>query len=104
VNKGAPNQNNASQSNQSFENADAEHSAGPVSHALLGIEVAFLALGFFGGWLLLICGIQRVGNAVDIVLDGNRQAWWSVGLWYCLSAVGGAMAAGAVTYGLSITM
>jgi hypothetical protein len=39
---------------------------------------------------------------VDVVLDGKRNAWWRVGFWFVLALAGMGIAAGAVTYGLSL--
>ena len=102
VKQGSPDENYAGESDKNLTDPNRKHPTGPLRHILLGLEIALGAVLICSGWLLLIGGIQRAGNAVDVVLDGNRNGWWRVGFWFGMALLGAGLASGVVTYGLSV--
>ena len=100
--QGSPNKENTSACDYQFTKANPEHVSGPVRGILLGLQVVAGALIFIGGWLFLIRGFERAGNAMDVVLDGNRNGWWAVCFWFGLALSGAGLASGVVTYALSV--
>ena len=98
----SPNENHSGRSDEHFRQSDPEHSLGPSRHILLGLQVILGLLFFCGGWLLIVRGFERAGDALDVVLDGNRKAWLRVGFWFGMSLIGAGLSAGVVTYALSV--
>lgn len=62
----------------------------------LGIVGALVAAAIVGAFLLGVRCFQRAGDALDLVLGGNRFAWFRVCLWLGLALCG----AGGASYGL----
>jgi hypothetical protein len=102
MNERAPNQEHADHSQENGSERRPEHLSGPIGHALLGGQIAFSAILFFGGLWLIYVGFNRAGDALDRVLDGFKNQWGIVGLWLCLCLCGAGAASGIVTYWLSV--
>ncbi len=96
--KSAINQPYASASNEHFQKGDQKQPGRPPRYIFLGLGIALVC----AGWLLIVRCFQRAGDAMDVVLDGYRDAWWRVGGWLGLALLSGGLAAGALTYGLSL--
>jgi hypothetical protein len=71
---------------------------GPVGYCLLGCGIALIC----AGWFAIIRGFKRAGDAMDVALDGQGKAWWCVSLWLLIALGGALLAAGVVTYALSL--
>ncbi len=96
--EGPVHQPNAGGGNEHFQSGHTEQPWGPIRYFLLGLGVALVC----AGWLAIICGFKRAGDAMDVVLDGDRRAWLLVAFWFGFAISGGATASGIVTYALSL--
>jgi len=77
----------------------------PIGHLPLGAQIAFLAAFFLGGVALSAYCFNRFGKAIDVAGDGFKKGWrgWlGVLLWGGLCFLCAGIAAGAVTYALSV--
>lgn len=93
--------NNANCCQDYFSQADQKHISGPLRHIVLVTEVLFGAALLIGGIFLIGRGFQSAGDALHILLDGNRKAWLRFCFWVCLSVCGALTDSGVVTYALN---
>jgi hypothetical protein len=100
--QGSPDERYPGRGYEHFQQANPEHSPSPFRYVVLGAEIIGGLLLFVGGWLLIIRGFERAGDALDVVLDGNRKAWLCGGFCFFAALFGGGVSAGIVTYALSL--
>jgi hypothetical protein len=102
VNQRSPDQKNTGCGQKHFRNPESKHTGSPFGQVLLYIQIVSGTLLFGGGIVVIVCGFQCAGNALDAVLDGNRYAWLRVVLWFGSSVLGAGLAGCVVTYALSV--
>lgn len=66
------------------------------------LEIAFGLVLFPSGLAIAGYGYKRIGDALELVIDRKRRAWWKVCFWQGFALLGAGIAAGGVTYALSV--
>jgi hypothetical protein len=71
-----PNQQNASATQEDLNPRSDHHPKGPFRHILLGLEISLSAIGFFGGFFLILFGWGKLAdNGIKRVFDRQKGGW-----------------------------